>query len=117
MRTGPLTGFLPADSVVASYSRTAGETALHSPYTITATLSPAAVLSNYAITYNTAQLTINPAALTITANNATRIYGVANPTFSVSYSGFVLREGPTVLGGTLTLTPPPTPPPPPVPSR
>src|SRR5204863_273373 len=52
--TGTLTGFLAADGVSASYSRTAGESVAGSPYTISATLSPAGVLGNYDITYNTA---------------------------------------------------------------
>jgi hypothetical protein len=102
--TGTLTGFLPPDNVLASYSRVAGETVSGGPYTITATLSPAAVLSNYTITYNTGKLTINPAPLTITANNAARSYGMANPAFTVSYSGFVLGESPGVLGGTLSFS-------------
>ena len=57
--TGTLTGFLAADGVTATYSRTAGETVAGSPYTISATLSPAGVLSNYTITYNTASFTID----------------------------------------------------------
>ena len=56
--TGTLTGFLAADGVTATYSRTAGETVAGGPYTISATLSPAGVLSNYSITYNTASFTI-----------------------------------------------------------
>src|SRR5207253_1072473 len=38
--TGTLSGFLAADGVTATYSRTAGET-VTGPYTISATLSPA----------------------------------------------------------------------------
>ena len=45
--------------MTATYSRTAGETVAGGPYTISATLSPAGVLSNYNITYNTASFTIN----------------------------------------------------------
>jgi len=56
--TGTLTGFLPTDGVTASYTRTAGETV--GTYTISATLAPTAVLSNYAITSNTATFTITP---------------------------------------------------------
>src|SRR5207244_2058330 len=73
--TGTLSGFLAADGVTASYSRTAGETVLGGPYTISAALSPAGVLSNYAITYNTANITITPNALTITAKDASKTYG------------------------------------------
>ena len=45
--TGALVGFLAADGVTATYSRTAGETVAGGPYTISATLSPAGVLGNY----------------------------------------------------------------------
>jgi hypothetical protein len=55
--TGTLTGFLPADGVTATYTRTSGEAV--GTYTISATLSPTGVLGNYAITYNTAVFTIN----------------------------------------------------------
>ena len=39
--TGTLIGFVAADSVTVTYSRTAGETVAGSPYAISATLSPA----------------------------------------------------------------------------
>ena len=42
-------------------------------------------------------LTVNKAALTITANDASKTYGDANPTFSVSYSGFVNGDDATKL--------------------
>ena len=57
-----------------------------SPYTITAS---AAVDSNYSISYVSGTFTVTPAALTITANNQTKVYGAALPTLTVSYSGFV----------------------------
>ena len=41
--------------------------------------------------------TITPAALTITTNNASRLYGQTNPKFSASYSGFVNGDEPTSL--------------------
>ena len=34
-------------------------------------------------------LTITPVALTITANNQTKVYGAALPTLTASYAGFV----------------------------
>ena len=68
--TGSLAGFLPADNVTATYSRVAGETIEGSPYAISGTLSPADVLGNYNITYNTAAFTINPPpdSFTLTIN-------------------------------------------------
>ncbi len=60
--------------------------------------------TKYTITYVAGQLTITPAPLTITANNATRPYGQANPVFTATYSGFVNGETPSVLSGTLSCT-------------
>ena len=57
--TGTLTGFVAGDGITATYSRTSGETVAGSPYTISATLSPAGEFGNYDITYNTANFTIN----------------------------------------------------------
>jgi FtsP/CotA-like multicopper oxidase with cupredoxin domain len=57
--TGTLSGFLAADGVTATYTRTPGETV--GTYTISATLAPTGVLSNYAITNNTATFTITAA--------------------------------------------------------
>src|SRR5262249_32172208 len=39
-------------------------------------------------------LTVTPATLTVTAGDASRAYGVDNPAFSASYSGFVNGETP-----------------------
>src|SRR5439155_326930 len=77
---GTLSGFLTGDSMTASYSRTAGE--MVGTYTISATLSPAAVLGNYNVTYSTANFTIDKAALTFTAADKTKVYGDANPTLT-----------------------------------
>jgi hypothetical protein len=90
--TGVLTGFLPADNVTATYSRSAGESVLSGPYAISANLGPASALANYNITYNTAQLTITPARLTVTANNATRSYGAADPAFTGTISGILNND-------------------------
>ncbi|MBY0451295.1 MAG: filamentous hemagglutinin N-terminal domain-containing protein [Cyanobacteria bacterium] len=62
--------------------------------------------SNYAISYVPGTLTIDPAALTITANNASRRSGEPDPTFSASYSGFVLGQNASVLGGALSFSTP-----------
>jgi YVTN family beta-propeller protein len=58
--------------------------------------------SNYAITFVPGALTVTPAALTIVANNATRVYGAANPTLAASYAGFVNGDTPSVLLGALS---------------
>jgi gliding motility-associated-like protein len=48
-----------------------------------------AAIANYQITYAAGTLTVNKATLTVTAEDKSRLYGVANPPFTVVYSGFV----------------------------
>ena len=55
-------------------------------YTVTATQ---AGTSNYNVATATRTFAVNKATLTATADNKTRVYGDANPAFTVSYSGFV----------------------------
>jgi hypothetical protein len=50
---------------------------------------------------NASALHITAAPLTITANDASRTYGAANPAFIATYGGFVLGQGPANLGGSL----------------
>ena len=48
-------------------------------------------------TYHDIDITIGKAELTATANNQTRIFGHADPTFTITYSGFKFSEGPGVI--------------------
>lgn len=48
--------------------------------------------------------TVNPAVLTVTANNASMTYGGTLPTFTASYTGFVNGDGQGVLSGAPSLT-------------
>ena len=96
--TGTLSGFVASDGVTATYSRTPGETVAGSPYTISATLSPASVLSNYIITYNTANFTITKATPVISwSSPAPIVYGTP-------LSAIQLNAATTVAGG-FTYTP------------
>jgi len=53
--------------------------------------------SNYALSYTGAKITITKAPLTVSGVNATKIYGNANPTLTVSYSGFKNSQTSTAL--------------------
>jgi hypothetical protein len=107
-----LTGVVNNDGITASFASAgdaAGAPVGSGSYTITATLAdPNNKLANYTVHETDAILTVSKAPLTITANNATKIQGEANPTFTVRYSGFVLNQGPGVLGGTPTFSTPAT---------
>jgi hypothetical protein len=54
-------------------------------------------------------LRVTPGQLTVTANNASRVFGAANPAFTATIAGFVNGEGPSVVSGapnfTTTATP------------
>lgn len=53
--------------------------------------------ANYTLTNRTGLLTINQAPLMVTAQNATKIYGDANPILPLAYSGFKNGETSSVL--------------------
>jgi len=78
------TGLIGADAIVGSLARTSGENV--GTYAITqGTLSAG---PNYVVSFTGASLAINRATLTVTAANAARCYGQANPSFSLNYNGF-----------------------------
>ena len=83
-------------------SRNAGETVVGSPYSIMQGTLQAN--SNYVISFTGNTLSISRASLSVTADAKTKTYGAADPSFTVSYAGFVNEETPAVLGGTLSLT-------------
>ena len=53
---------------------------------------------NYSFTMVNGALTVNQAVLTVTAQNASKTYGAANPTFAYAMTGFV--NGDTQAGAT-----------------
>ena len=66
-----MTTLATADSDVGTYSITASE----------------GVAQNYSFTYEDGTLTVLPAHLSVTVNDATRVYGDENPAFALTYSG------------------------------
>jgi len=91
--TGTVTGLENGDTVgttiIVTYSTTATSSSPAGTYPITATVSGSSA-NNYKVVVNAGTLTISPASkqvLTVTANNATRVYGTANPTFSGTVTG------------------------------
>ncbi|MBS0631647.1 MAG: hypothetical protein JSS11_07010 [Verrucomicrobia bacterium] len=71
---------LPAAATTATVASAADT------YAITVSGGSAA---NYAFTYVPGTLTVTKAALTAKADDQARLYGVANPIFTITYSGFV----------------------------
>ncbi|MDO3627646.1 MBG domain-containing protein, partial [Mucilaginibacter sp. BT774] len=60
--------------------------------------------NNYSISYNAGTITVNPAALTITADNKSRYFGFDNPPLTVTYSGFVNNENSSSLATQPSIT-------------
>jgi len=48
--------------------------------------------SNFTLSLDAITATVNPSPLTITANDTNKAYGAPDPTFTVSYSGFVNHD-------------------------
>jgi hypothetical protein len=106
--TAAMTGFVNGDSASAitgspAFSTTATATSPVGSYPITPALGTLAA-SNYTFAFVNGTLTVTPATLTVTANNATRVYGAANPTFTATITGFVNGDSASVVTGSPALS-------------
>jgi len=100
------TGFVNGDDASAvttppTVTTTATAASPVGTYTITASGAAAA---NYTFGYVSGTLTITPAALTITANDASMVYGGTVPALSATYTGFVNGDGAANLPTAPTLS-------------
>jgi hypothetical protein len=100
--TGSLVGLQPGDNITANYSSKALASSAVGTYPITISLAdPNQKLGNYSVTTNNGILTVEPATLTIIADNQSRPYGQPNPVFTAAYSGFVNGEDARIVTGIL----------------
>ncbi len=104
--SGTLTGLASfhtaGDIVGLGYTTTAVVDSGVGTYAITPTVGSN---PNYAITTTPGTLTVNPAPLTITAQDASKVFADLNPTFSASVDGLVLDQSLADVG-TLAVTTP-----------
>ena len=116
--TGTIAGLQNGDLISASFLALAGPTSPVGDYTITAGLSGAAsTLDNYTLSITLGTLQVLPAPLAITANNAARLYGAANPVFTGTITGvqngdnitatYTCSAGPTSAPGAYPIVPSP----------
>ncbi len=63
---------------------------------------------NYTLVFVNGTLSVTPATLTVTAHNASRVYGAANPTFTATITGFVHGDSSSVVQGAASLSTPAT---------
>ena len=86
--TGNIVGIQNSDNITASYSTTADASSSVGPYSIVPSLNdPDSKLTNYNVTINNGTLTVDPAPLSVTADNKSRTYGAANPAFTGNIVG------------------------------
>ena len=86
--TGTITGLQNGDNITANYATTATVTSPVGSYPITPTLvDPSGKLVNYTVSSTNGALNVTAAALSVTASNASRAYGVTNPVFTGTITG------------------------------
>ena len=88
--TGELMGLANGDVITANYSCAATLTSPPGDYAIVPSLvDPDNRLSNYTFVVQDGALTILPAPLIVTTDNAARVYGQSNPIFAGTMTGLV----------------------------
>ncbi len=85
----PALATAPASSPVGSYAITVAQGGISD--------------ANYSCTFVPGTLSVTPAALSVTAVNATMVYGGALPALSATIGGFVNGDGPTAVSGAAAL--------------
>jgi hypothetical protein len=86
--SGTITGVQSGDNITATYATVATASSPVGPYPITPSLvDPDGKLDKYLVTMTNGMLTVTGAVLTVTANNASRPYGAADPDFSGTITG------------------------------
>jgi hypothetical protein len=100
--TGTLMGVQNGDNITASYSTFADATSPIGSYAIVPALNdPNTRLTNYSVTISDGTLTVTAAALTVTADNHSRVYGSANPTWTGTVTGVQNADGITASYSTI----------------
>ena len=109
--TAGYTGFVPGQgpdvlegSLVLSTTAEAGSPVGTYPITASGQTS-----LNYSIAYEQGTLSVSRAPLTVKADDAWMVLAGPLPAFNAAFDGFVLNEGPGLLGGTLVFNTPATP--------
>ncbi len=86
--TGTMAGLVNGDNLAETFTTTATNASPVATYTIVPSISGAAA-SNYNPIVKNGTLTVSPAGLSVSANDATRTYGSVNPQFAGTVTGMV----------------------------
>ncbi len=94
--TGLVNGDTPASISGILNSTIAAEKSNVGGYAIV----PSGLLANYNVTYQSGNLIITPAPITLTAEDKTKVYGTANPVLTSTFSGVLAFDNPAqVIAG------------------
>ncbi len=93
-------GLVNGDQLTGALATTAG--AITGVGNFAITQGTLAASANYVVSFNPGILSITPRALTITANNLSRIYGDANPALTFTLGGLGLVNGDQLTGALAT---------------
>src|SRR5207245_1614025 len=104
--TASYSGFVNGDtsaslSTPVSLSTTATANSPVGKYDI---LASGATDANYSITFVKGSLEVTPAALTVTTDNKSKVYGATNPTLTATITGYVNGDTASVVSGTPALS-------------
>jgi subtilisin-like proprotein convertase family protein len=103
--TGTLEGVLNGDNLGLTYFTSTTTNSPVGNYAILPAFSDSeGKLANYTVTTNSGTLSINPAALTVTADDLAKVYGAPLPELTASYDGFVNGESTNQLSVLAALT-------------
>jgi hypothetical protein len=111
--TATITGFVNGHTLVSGVT---GEPALATTATPGSDVGSYAIVpavgslsaANYSFSFVNGTLDVTPALLTGTAEDKSRLYGAANPPFTVSYTAFVNGQDASVVTGILSSSTPAT---------
>ena len=100
--TGIVIGARDGDNITATFTTVANAASTVGTYGITPVISdPNGKLASYSVTTNNGALTVNPATLTITANNRSKTYGQAVTFAETEFITSGLVNSDTVTGASL----------------
>jgi len=86
-----------------TYSPAIGAMLSPGTQTLSVTFAPTDTVHYTKATANVT-ITVNKAVITVTGNNVSRMYGLANPALTANYSGFVSQDTVSVLTGAPSIT-------------
>ncbi|MDR3639531.1 MAG: MBG domain-containing protein, partial [Isosphaeraceae bacterium] len=102
--TGTISGLTNSDTTTALGTLTFSTDATQSSPVGSYNVTPGGLSDpNYTISYAPGALMVTPAPVTVTADNASKVYGQPNPDFTATYSGLVNGDTPLEIG-TLALS-------------